>query len=223
MVVAPVVRGLLGIDIADGGRTLRFAPELPAAWDRVEARAVHAGREQYDLAFERAGGRAVIRITRRDSPSPTSTRIVVAPAFPLDARIRRVTVNGTVMKHEIVPIGDVQRVEVTVAAPSRSAEVVFSEDEGTEVYVEPQTIQPGADNQGLRVLRARADARALHLSVEGRGGRPYSVRVRTPHRLDAAGDVTVLPASGGWQEIQIRFAGREGDYVHREIVAPFAR
>src|SRR5438093_3344779 len=59
MVVTPVVRGLLGIDVADGGRTLRFAPSLPATWDRVEARTVRIGDAQYDLAFNRSMGRAV--------------------------------------------------------------------------------------------------------------------------------------------------------------------
>src|SRR5439155_3682863 len=53
MVVTPALRGLLGIEASDGGRALRFAPALPATWDRVEARAVRIGDARYDLSFER--------------------------------------------------------------------------------------------------------------------------------------------------------------------------
>ncbi len=57
MVVTPLVRGLLGIEATDGGRTLTFAPQLPADWDRVSATNVPAGEARYDLGLERAAGR----------------------------------------------------------------------------------------------------------------------------------------------------------------------
>src|SRR5207302_2902768 len=65
MIVTPTLRGLLGIEALDGGRTLRFAPALPATWDHVEARGVHVGASRYDLRFERSAGRAVARIVAR--------------------------------------------------------------------------------------------------------------------------------------------------------------
>ena len=221
MVVSPVVRGLLGLEAADGGRTLRFAPALPAAWDRVEARGVRVGSARFDLAFERDASRAVVRITPRDGTP--RTRIVVSPAFPLDARIRRVTINGRDVRPAIVRIGDIQRVAATVDAAAAAAEVVFSGDAGTEVYIEPQAIQPGADSRGLRALSARADERALRLVIEGRGGRAYRVSVRTPRRLGTAENVAMLGPAGGLQRIEIRVPGRETDYVRREVVVPFVR
>ena len=54
MVVTPLVRGLLGIEATEGGRTLTFAPQLPADWDRVSATNVPAGEARYDLGLERA-------------------------------------------------------------------------------------------------------------------------------------------------------------------------
>ena len=222
MVVSPVVRGLLGLEAGGGGRTLRFAPALPAVWGRVEARGVRVGADRFDLALERDAGRTVVRITSRGSATPRA-RIVVAPAFPLDARVRRVTINGREVRPAIVSIGDVQRVEATVDSAAAPTEVVFSGDAGTEVYVEPQAIQPGADNRGLRALSARADERALRLVIEGRGGRAYAVTVRTPHRLGAAENVVTLPPAGGLQRIEVRVPGREMEYVRREVVVPFIR
>ena len=222
MVVTPTVRGLLGLEAIDGGHTLRFAPALPATWDRVEVRGVRIGAERYDLTFERGAGRAVARIISRGDRS--TARLVVSPAFPLDTRLRRVTVNGVVARSRSVPIGDIQHIEVTVNAAGLSTEVVFSEDaEGTEVYADPQPIQQGADNQGLRVIRAYADARALHVIADGRGGRAYPISVRTPRRLGAANGVTTLEPSGGLQRLEIRFEGPSTDYLRREIEIPFSR
>src|SRR2546426_896527 len=102
MVVAPVLRGLFGIEVSGGGKTLRFAPQLPANWDRVSVSNVAAGRARYDLSLERSARQERITIARREPARPESatgseasglTRIVVAPAFPLDAHVRAATVN----------------------------------------------------------------------------------------------------------------------------------
>ena len=217
MVVTPTIRGLLGIEALDGGAAVRFAPALPATWDHVEARGVHAGASRYDLRFERSSSRAVARIVARGG---AAGRVIVSPAFPLDARVRGVTVNGAVAKFERSIVGDVQRVEVRVDAPSPTSDVVFSYDEGTEVYAEPRAIQTGAGNEGLRVLRVRADAGALHLTVEGRGGRSYPITVRTPYQVGAADGVSRLEPGAGYQRVEIRFSGAAEDYIRREIVIP---
>ena len=59
-------------------------------------------------------------------------------------------------------------------------------DEGTDVVAQVDEAPWGAGNQGLRVLRSRADTNALHLLVEGLGGRTYSMVIRTPRRVGAA-------------------------------------
>jgi len=225
MVVTPVVRGLLGIDVADAGRTLRFAPALPATWDRVEARAVRAGDAQYDLTFERSVGRAVARASERPPPAPDRPmrRLVFDPAFPIDARVRRVTVNGAAVTYDIARVGDVQRAHVVVNATDPTTEVVFSYDEGTDVYVEPRAIETGEKNDGLRLLRVRAESGALHLTVEGRAGRAYPITVRTPHRLGTVDGIVPLEPSQGNQRLEIRFSGASDEYVRREVTIPVVR
>jgi hypothetical protein len=225
MVVTPALRGLLGIDTGDAGRTLRFAPALPATWDRVEARAVRAGAAQYDLTFERGPGRAVARIASRGESTSggVTRRLVVAPAFPLDARVRRVTVNNAAAKYEITRVGDVQRIEVTVDAAAPATEVAFSYDEGTDVYAEPHAAQPGAANEGVRLLRVRPEAAALHLTIEGRGGRAYAIAVRSPRRLGKADEVTLLGRTATLQRLEVRFSGPADQYVRRELMIPFVQ
>ena len=223
MVITPAIRGLLGLEALAGGKELRFEPQLPANWDRVEVRNVAVGNTKYDLNLSRAAGR--LTITTKLSASnaavtPGKIRFTIAPAFPLDARVRAVTVQGRPMKFETSQSGDVQRAPVSFDMGQESAEVIFSYDEGTDVYTEQEIPAPGAMNQGLRVLRSRADIAGLHLVLEGLGGRSYSLRVRGPYQLGEIAGVRVTNRSAN-QELNVQFGGPADNYVRREVTIPF--
>jgi hypothetical protein len=65
MVATPLVRGLLGLTVEDGGRSVRFAPQLPADWERVAIRNIPAGGGQVDLTMVRANGEDRVVLERR--------------------------------------------------------------------------------------------------------------------------------------------------------------
>jgi len=128
-------------------------------------------------------GRAVVRAISR-TPSMEQARLVVIPAFPLDAHIRRVTVNGRQSRFDAARVGDEQRVGVIVNAADRVTEVVYLVDDGTDVEADPVAPLTGATNQGLKLLRVEPDATTLHMVVEGLGGRAYVARVVGPNAVN---------------------------------------
>ena len=222
MVVTPMIRGLLGIEASEGGKALRVAPQLPANWDRVAVRNIIAGDTRYDLALERAQGRETIRISRRGRDNANAARVTLAPAFPLDARVRSVTVNGRAAKFEIERAGDVQRAVLTIDGAAATHEIVYTYGEGTDVYVEPQALRPGASNQGLRVLRSSADANALNLALEGVGGRSYEVYVRGSRRLREVSGAKIIESTGGDTKLLVSFEGAADGYVRRKLIIPLS-
>jgi glycogen debranching enzyme len=217
MVVSPLVRGLLGVEVSDAGRRLRFAPQLPADWDRLTVRRIAAAASRVDIALERAVGRLTITETIATGPP---VALSLAPAFPLDARIRSVTVDGGAARFRAKTEGDVQRVEVDVpvggTAPRR---IVFAYDEGTDVFTRIVLPDAGSTSEGLRILRSRVEGGALRLVVEGRAGRSYRIGVRTPRRLGRAPGVTVIPSARG-ADLLVSFEGVAGGYARRSIVLP---
>jgi glycogen debranching enzyme len=219
MVVTPLVRGLLGIEASGAGKTLTFAPQLPAHWDRVAVRNIAAGNVRCDATLERANGREVIKITRRNS-GDGATRLILAPAFPLDAQVRSVTVNGRAAKFEIKRSGDVQRAEVIIEAATPVTETVYTYDEGTEVYIEPEPLKPAQSNQGIRILRSSADTNALRLTLEGVSDQSYTIGLRTPRRAGNVSGVKVIETAGRDAQLSVSFEGPRGSYVRREIVIP---
>ena len=228
MVVTPFLRGLLGLEVSAGGRELRFAPELPADWDRVSVTGVAAGQGRYDLTLERGGGRMTITVTRQTGPSSTSEsaalrHLLISPAFPLDAVVRAVTINGRKASFKMTPIGDVQQAVMVVESPPAKSSIVIDYADGSDVYTELSAPAPGADNTGLRILRSTASNDHLRLVLEGRGGRSYPLFVRTPRRIGEVPGVTLKPRRGGDVEAVVAFEGATTEYVRREVVLPLTR
>ncbi len=224
MVVTPLIRGLFGVSVAKAGTTLEFAPQLPADWDRASLANVPAGGGRYDLSLERSRGRMTITVQRQTGSSGAALReLVIAPAFPLDATVQAVTVDGRAARFEMIRRGDVQHARVVVATPAAVVKMAVQYLEGSDVFAAPVAPAPGAENSGLRVLRSTADRGALRLLLEGRGGRRYTLFVRTPHRLGSAAAVSIKEPRGSDAQIEVAFEGAETDYVRREVVLPLIR
>lgn len=229
MVITPAMRGLFGIDVTAGGKALRFAPQLPANWNQVEARNVKAGNALIDLKLERGAGKLTVKITRRGKASNDAsandkfTKITVAPAFPLDARVNTVRLQGRSVEFARKSIGDIQRAEITFDVEQEPIVVTYSYDEGTDVFAAQEIPAPGAQSIGLRILRSRADQDALHLVLEGIGGQSYPLHVRTPYQLGEVGGAKVETGAESATRLLVAFDGPTDNYVRRELTIPLRR
>jgi glycogen debranching enzyme len=230
MVVSPVVRGLLGLEWSRTreGCAVTLRPQLPGDWNTLRATGIPAGSARLDLAFERADG---LRRFTIGSDGSGGVRVTLAPAFPLDAHIRAVTVNDRSARFDIERQGDSQFARIETGPVTARTLVTIRLDEGTEVYRRIDPAPAGATNHGLRILRARADAAALTLLVDGVAGEGYAIDVRTPRRMGALprgvkvlpfAGATAVPAEAGshLRRIELAFDGKGNDYVRREIVIP---
>src|SRR5206468_7855581 len=132
MVVAPVLRGLLGLEASGAGRVLTFAPQLPADWERVAVRNVAVGDARVDLALERGRGEETVTVARRGGTAGP-LRVRIATSFPLDAAVRSASVDGRTVPVKPARQGDGQRAQVELEATG-THRVVFRLDEGTGVY-----------------------------------------------------------------------------------------
>ena len=223
MVVTPLVRGLLGLDVtrtAKDGAVLTVAPQLPADWRDLTIRNIVVGGGEaltrFDVRVQQIPGLRVFEVTRRGAP----IRLTISAALPLDARVRQVTVNGRRVSTRERTVGDVRFVDVPVDGDSERVDVRFRVHDGTSVYRPISPVPAGASNDGLRILRARADASGLLLRLEGRAGRRYPIRIRTSRPLGRLPDgVRRIENTSGDAALEIAFEG-SGDYVRRDITVP---
>jgi hypothetical protein len=210
---------LLGLTVEGGGRVVRFAPQLPADWDRVAVRNVAAGAERLDISMGRTTGRDTIAIERVGAGTQP-LRLLLAPSYPLDARIDAVEVDGRTTRFSLERIGDVQRPQLEAGLQAQSARIVVRYEPGTDAWVRPALPEAGARSSGLRILRSRADQGALRLVLEGRGGRRYALGVRSRRRLESTSGAAVRATGSGSWTVDVTFDGSPESYVRREVVLP---
>ncbi|MBA2301953.1 MAG: amylo-alpha-1,6-glucosidase, partial [Acidobacteria bacterium] len=228
MVVTPLLRGLLGIEPSAGGGVLRCVPQLPANWDRMSAHNIAAGNARYDFSFTRTIGRLDVIIDRRTESTEVQSqqppaRVILAPAFPLDAVVRAVSVNGRRTQFERRLRGDIQQAEIVILEPSAKTSVVFSYDDGSDVYQHVVSPAPGDRNAGLRVLRSRAGRDSLQLTLEGRAGRAYSLRMRTQRKPGRVSGGELKATADGDPELVVAFEGTGTEYVRKEVIVALSR
>jgi glycogen debranching enzyme len=216
MVVSPVLRGMLGLETSEAGRTLRFAPQLPAGWNELEVKNIRAGDSVFGLRLKRTPGKTTIAVSRK---SGTVSNLVLAPAFPLDAALKKVTADGRKIAFQLKAQGDIQRAEVRLDLANSPVEIAFDYAEGTDVYRTPPLPAAGAESGGLRIIRSEARKDGLFLILEGRGGQSYDLFVRSPRNFKEIEGVKLL--TEGERRLRISFAGPGNDYVRREILLPF--
>jgi len=120
--------------------------------------------------------------------------------------------------YAVTRTGDVQFAEITIVDRAARHVVEFRYRGGSDVYVPARAPDPGARSEGVRILRSRADARALRLLVEGRGGRSYDLFLRTPRQAGAVEGATLVREGGRDPILRVGFDGPDGAYARREVV-----
>ena len=199
MVLTPLIRGMLGIDVDAPRRRLRIAPHLPADWDTVRVEHVPVGPDRVNLTIIRDG--TGLHLTLSDSPRPpwpsypgprplsTPLDVEFAPALPLGATVT-------------LPAGDVAQTPGDVHATVRvrwDAAVATAHVQYTGGWhlmaSRPAAARPGARSQAQRVLSERMVNGAYLVTVEGLAGSRGSLTVIPPDR-SAARTVHVSASNG---------------------------
>ena len=185
MVLTPLIRGLLGIDVDVPRRHVTIAPHLPPDWDSVAVDnvPVGAGRLSFTVRRERGGVRLRLRRVGGDG---APLEVEFAPALPLGA--------------DVAPPAEAQRTAGDVhgrviARVVDSATVTVSYRGGWNIVPPKMPPAIGARSSAPRVLSERLGANGAYLvSLEGLAGRTYPFVILAPDGRRVV-DVS-FPASG---------------------------
>lgn len=208
MVLTPLVRGLLGIEVDAPAGRVRVAPQLPAEWDSVRVEHLAVGEARLSLHFTRRRRTIGIDVRREGIERGTPIVLDYAPSLPLGARsvsvshgnaaagARQTTSrSGAVIVRDSATLGDAVGIRV-------------SWEGGWEVAPPRRAPRIGDRSLALRVLSERMDGDKYVLQLEGRGGATYAVRVRAPHGAPAS--ITLLPVIATTMPLRMSDADHEG-------------
>jgi len=201
MVLTPLIRGLLGIDVDAPARRVTIAPHLPPDWDAIEVEHVPVGAGELSVAIRRTTGRITATVRRSGDSAPLE--VVFSPALPLGARIVGSGVDTQATAgdlHATVKAMVIDRGELAVAYSG-----------GWSIV--PPAMRPmiGQRSMAPRILSERlADGGRYVVSLEGLAGRTYAFTIRAPHAADRIVPIT-FPLTGanadGYTPLSVTFGG----------------
>lgn len=185
MVLTPLIRGLLGIDVDMPARRVTIAPHLPPDWDVVEVDNVPVGTGNVSFVIRRTSGRITATVKRTGDAAPIE--VVFSPALPLGARVDvgRLFRGAGAGAAKATPYTSTQTpgdLHATVSANvTDTAELSVSYTGGWSVAPPSMPAKIGQRSQAMRVISERLDASGAYVvSLEGIAGRSYVLRLKTP-------------------------------------------
>src|SRR5262249_18700288 len=91
MVVSPILRGLMGIEVDAGARQVKFNPHVPADWKSFAVRGLTVENVKLDFVYKRTADEITLEVLRAGTGDCT---IDFAPAISPRAKILRAEVDG---------------------------------------------------------------------------------------------------------------------------------
>jgi hypothetical protein len=216
MVLTPLMRGLLGVDVDAPRNTITIAPHLPADWDSVTVEHVAVGSERVSFTLKREAQNIQLHM-RRETPGVAAIVVKFSPALPLGASAI-VAASGASVGVTTEAGAVVASVQDELVSESR---ITLNWTGGWEVV--PPTHRPlvGDRSRALRVLSERMIDGKYVVLLQGRALASYTLRVRAPAELTG---IVVEPSTAvmaplrltrpdesGWSDLRLSMPNGEAD------------
>jgi glycogen debranching enzyme len=210
MVVNPLMRGLLGLDVDAAGHTVTFAPHAPAGWNAFSVSHLRVGTSELNLKYARTAD----TITLEASGMGDCT-LDFAPSLSLRAQVAGADLNSKAIPFHLKSNSIDQHVAAQFPACAGTNKLVLHVRNDFGLSLDSKLPALGAASQGLRVLSETWSAArdTLALEVSGAAAQQYQFAVLDPSQVRAVEGAELVDG-----KLRIRFPeGAPGVYGRRTI------
>jgi GH15 family glucan-1,4-alpha-glucosidase len=176
MVVSPLLRGLLGLQVDAATQTITLALSLPADWSSFGAQNVQAGNAKADFHFTRNPEEIVLEVRRAGSGD---CEIAFQPELSLRAEVQSVELNGRPLPFKLEANSSDQHLVTRFKAYGGPSTLRVRMRGDFSVSYTSQLPQLASSSKGLRILSESWSAGhdVLTLELEGSAGASYELAV----------------------------------------------
>jgi glycogen debranching enzyme len=217
MVIAPVLRGLFGLQTDAQSHQITLAPHVPADWTSFAIRNVHIGSVNADFEYRKTSDSIVLETKRTGAGD---CWVEFAPSFSLRTRVGRVEMNGRPLPFKVQVNDNDQHVFVRFPVEGDSTTVVIRVKNDFGLALSNQLPPLGSTSQGLRIVSESWNAARTQLTLEvsGEPARSYDIEVWNPAQIAAVDGGAVTKR--GRLKIQFAAGANEG-YAHQKVIIHF--
>ncbi len=193
MILTPLLRGMMGLEVDAPAGTLTVAPWVPLGEEGVRVDRLWVGRTQVDLKISVRTAVVTLDVTRAGGDA---------------SRMLRVTFN---------PVAGARPVYGELRAGQKTLHLETVRGSAPEVRFAVKAAAIGERSRNVRVVSLRSDGEKVRLVLEGIAGDTAIGFVRGTRGVEGAPDVIYAPVGAAWMNPQ---AAREwGSLVDRLLTA----
>lgn len=217
MVISPILRGLLGLQIDAEKRQVTFEPHVPADWTSIAINNLRIGDASMSLDYKKTSDSIVLEAKRTGSGD---CWIEFSPAVSLRAEVVGVELNGRPLAFKLQPNANDQHVLVRfpVYGGPNSLVIRVRNDFGLALSSELPPL--GSASRGLRVISEswNSGRNQLTVQVSGRAATRYELGAWNAAQVSAV-DGAILTKDG---KLIIQTPGQVPDsYVSQTLTIHF--
>jgi glycogen debranching enzyme len=210
MVVSPLLKGLLGLDVNALEHSVTFAPHVPALWTHFSVQNVKVGDSIVDLQYSKAVNSITLEVAHTQG---SGAALDFSPAISLRSRVLRVSVDGKKYPFEVQTNANDQHVLVhlPLKAEHQTVTILLRDDFGLAAPVELPLL--GTASRGVRVLSETwtPQHNALTLRIAGAAGEKYELGVWNPGQISSVDGGTLAPGDRDQAKISVQMPAAEGN------------
>ena len=221
MVVSPLLRGLLGLEIDATSHQLRLAPHVPAGWKSFEIHNIHIAAGIVDLKYERNEDSITLE-TRRTGAGDCSMEF--SPALSPRAEVTGADINGhpVSLRVERNPEDQHAVVRFAVSSGPTTLHLLLRNDFGYNISSDLPPL--GERSQGLRVLSESWGPKhqSLTLNVSGISGKLYNLTLWNSKQVASVEGGKLVKEENGEMRIRVELPATDSaSYVHGKVLIHF--
>jgi hypothetical protein len=220
MVISPILRGMMGLEVNALTDTVTFAPHVPAAWKDFAIRNVRVGAAQIELVYHVVGDDVSLEVSRRGGDA---VQLVFSPAVSLRAKVVAADVNGAKMQPKIAGNDSDQHATFSVPLNGEKTTVHFRVTGNFAIgdaYVPPVE---GQTSSAMKFVSREwsADRNQLTVQLAGIAGRSYTLPLFNAPSGIAVEGATITKLGEGLA-LKVGFpTGAAGTFVTRSVSLRF--
>jgi glycogen debranching enzyme len=201
MVISPILRGMMGLEVNALTNTATFAPHVPAGWTGFAINNVRVGSSQLDLTYHNVGGDITLEVERHGGSNVT---LEFSPALSLRANVVDADVDGRKVSPKISANANDQHAMLSLPIGAGKTTIHFRVTGNFAIaypYFPPAN---GAVSSNLRTVSETWNAAhdQLVLQLAGVNGRTYSIPLfNAPDGIKVEGAIVNQSTSGPALEV----------------------
>lgn len=219
MVICPILRGMLGLQIDGEKHQVAFAPHVPADWTSLAVRNVRIASARLDLRYRKTAEGIALEVSRN---GPGECWVEFSPALNFRAEVVGVELNGRPLAFKVNPNLNDQHILVRFPVYDGPNNLVIRVKNDFGLTVTNQLPPLGSASRGLRVISDswNTSRNQYTLDVSGRAGDHYEMAVWNPGQISSV-EGAALTKSG---TLQVSMPGAPSEsYVSQKVVIHFLR